>query len=117
MEILADVLGYMVSIDSPKGELESLEKGILEGEILLVTDKEPYNVPTNKKLTLRVDPSINEMLVDYYPAEASWDELQRVDIRISPKEYERICFGKGRVFGTRPRLSTDIIVQDINATI
>ncbi|MFA5857212.1 MAG: hypothetical protein WC867_07655 [Candidatus Pacearchaeota archaeon] len=115
MEILVDVWGYMVSIDSPNGELDLLKNKTLEGEVLSVIDKEPFNVSTGKKLTLRVDDSIKEISVSYYPEESDWNSLQRVDVRISPDEYQRIYYGSGRVIGTKPRLSTDILVQDTNA--
>ncbi len=115
MEVLVDDWGYTVSIDTPHGELERLRTGTLEGEILEVVDKDPFNVPTGKQLSLRLDPDVREMVIESYPPEfAKWGDLRRLDVRISPEEYQEIYFGTGRVYGTKPRLFTDIIVRDTN---
>ena len=115
MEVLVDGWGYMISIDSPKGELEKLRTGTLEGEVLSCVNEEPFNVPTGKKLTLNVDPSINQVSVRYFPPESDWNELERIDVRISPEEYQNIYYGSGRVRGCSPDIYTNILVQDRNA--
>src|SRR3989344_2070613 len=111
MEVLMDRGGYVVSICSLNRELESLKDGTLEGEILSVVDTEPYNVSTGKKLTLKVDTSIKEISVYYYPPKSDWNSLQIVDVRISSNEYNDIYYGSGSVIGTRPRLPIDILVR------
>ena len=115
MEILADTCGYIISIDSAKGELEALKNGTLEGEILSVIGEDPYNVPTGKKLTLCIYPNIKEISVRCFPINCDWNSMKRLEVGISPDEYKEIYYGHGRVYGTRPRLSIDILVQDMNA--
>ncbi|MDO8459641.1 MAG: hypothetical protein Q7S74_00890 [Nanoarchaeota archaeon] len=117
MEVLVDGWGYMVSIDSPNGELDTLKNKTLEGEILSTTDEKPYTCdnPTGKKLTLRIDPNVRDISVSYYPENSGWEDLQRIDVRISPEDYKNIYLGSGRVRGAKPTLSIDILVQDTNA--
>ena len=116
MEVLVDMAGYIVSIEPRKDELVRLERGeTLEGEILLATDEEPFNAPTGKRLTLRVDPNAREVSDSYYPEDAGWEELEKIGLVISPEEYRRIDSGSGRVFGTKPRLSDDFMIQDMTA--
>lgn len=115
MEVLVDDWGYMISIDSPEGELEKLRIGTLEGEILSCVEEEPFNVPTGKKLTLKVDPSINRISVNDFPKKSSWDDLERIDVRISLEEYQDIYYGSGRVRDGPPHHYTNILVQDRNS--
>ncbi len=110
MEVLVDFWGYSVTVQSLK-EFKTLEKGgTLEAEILLVQDKEPFNAPTGKILGLRVDFEVREIDISFTPGESDWDGLRKVDVRISPEKYRRVCYSSP-VFGTRPRLPTDIKVD------
>jgi hypothetical protein len=113
MEVLVDGWGYMITLDKATRELDRLGEESLVGEILSCQDTPPFNVPSGKQLTLRIDPNIDSrhIEVDYHPSDADWDHINRVDVRITPDEYQEIYFGSGRVLGVTPDVSTNIRIE------
>lgn len=113
MEVYVDLAGYVVILDSANQEVELLGSQVLEGEIVQIDhSRDPgLDIPTGKLFSLRVDKSLENTQASYYPRESSFEELQRVDVRVSTRDYDDLMYGRGRILLEPPSTWTDFLIR------